>query len=158
MKMIEVFHSNCTGCRSCEMVCSLIHEQECSAAKSRIRIVRDEEFGNNVVSLCMQCADAPCMESCPSEALHRGRETGAVLVDGERCTGCAACIGACPLGALSLDREKTIVFKCDLCGGDPECVKWCNRGALVWSEVDPKAPDRVSRRRETVELLLHMSS
>ena len=158
MKLIEVSHSKCTGCRSCEMVCSLTHEQECSTAKSRIRIVRDEEYGNNVISLCMQCADASCMDSCPGEALHRHPETGAVLVYDELCIGCEACVEACPLGALSLNREKAVVFKCDLCGGDPECVKWCKRGALACTEVDAGAPERESLRTETVKLLSQVSS
>ena len=153
MRLIEVSHRRCTGCRSCEMVCSLAHEGECSAAKSRIKILRDEEFGNNVISLCLHCADAICIASCPNEALRRNPETGAVLVDDELCIGCEACVEVCILGALSLNPEKTVVFKCDLCGGDPECVKWCNRGALAFVETDVAATERESMRAETARLL-----
>ena len=156
MKLIEVIASNCVGCRLCEMVCSLVHEHECSTTKSRIRIFRDEEFGNNLISLCIQCADAYCIESCPVEALHRDEETGVVIVDDKLCNGCEACIEACPLGALFLDREKDIVFKCDLCGGDPECVKVCSREALIVKDVDPASPDRKSFMAETSKLLSQM--
>ena len=155
-RLIEVIHGNCTGCRLCEMVCSLYHEQECSAVKSRIRIVLDEEFGNHLVRLCMQCAEAYCVESCPTEALRRDEETGAVLVNNELCNGCEACIVACPLGAMSLDKERDIVFKCDLCGGDPECAKICNREALMVSEVELASPARKSFIEETSKLLLEM--
>ncbi len=156
MKLIEVYPSNCTGCRCCEMVCSLQHEQECSTAKSRIKVLRDEEFGNNLVSLCMQCAEAYCIESCPTEALRREEETGAVLVNNELCNGCEACVIACPLGAISLDMEKDIVFVCDLCGGYPECVKICNMEVLLVNEVDLASPARKSFIKETSKLLSKM--
>ena len=157
MKLIEVSHDNCTGCRSCEMVCSLTHEQECSTTKSRIRIVRDEEFGNNVISSCMHCAEARCMDTCATGALGRDPDTGAVLVDKDLCIGCEACVDACLVGALSMDRDKGVVFKCDLCGGDPECVKWCNREALVLQESDIASPARESSMLETAKLLSQLS-
>lgn len=156
MKLVEVSPSNCTGCRCCEMVCSLRHERECSTGKSRIKILRDEEFGNNLVSLCMQCPEAYCLGSCPTEALRRDEETGAVRVNNELCTGCEACVVACPLGAMSFDREKNTIFVCDLCEGDPECVKICDREALLVKEVELGSPARKSFIEETSNLLLKM--
>ena len=153
MKLIEISHSKCVGCRLCEMICSLSHEGECSTARSRIKIVRDEEFGNNLVSLCMQCAGSYCVESCPYDALSRDPETGGVLVDDELCDGCETCVDACPLGAISLDRQKDVVFKCDLCGGDPECVKFCSRGALTLKDTDITSPEREAFMAETGKLL-----
>ena len=154
MKLIQVISGNCTGCRLCEMVCSFCHEQECSTAMSRIRILRDEEFGNHLLQLCIQCADAPCIESCPVEgALYRDEETGVIVVNEEDCIGCEACIEACPLRALFLDKEKDIVFKCDLCGGDPECVKVCPVQALVLKEEDIASPARESFMEEASKLL-----
>ncbi|MBI2328424.1 MAG: 4Fe-4S dicluster domain-containing protein [Chloroflexi bacterium] len=153
MKLIEISHNNCVGCTLCEMVCSLFHEGECSNTKSRITIFRDEEFGNNLVSLCIQCADTYCVESCPSEALSRDPKTGAVLVDENACTGCEICVAVCPLGGISYDREKGIVFKCDLCGGDPQCVQFCSRKALTFKETDITAAERKSFMVATEKLL-----
>ena len=153
MKLIGVFHNKCVGCRLCEMVCSLVKEHECSTTKSRIRIIRDEEFGNNLVSLCIQCADAHCLESCAQGALSRVSETGVVLVDDELCNGCEACILACPISAISLDGEKNVVFKCDLCGGDPECIKVCSREALILNDVDLASQDRKNFMAKTSKLL-----
>jgi Fe-S-cluster-containing hydrogenase component 2 len=135
------------------MVCSLTHEHACSTTKSRIRILRDEEFGNNLISLCFQCEDARCMHSCPYEALSRSGRTGAVLVDDHLCNGCEACVIACPLGAISLDQEKKVAFKCDLCGGDPECVKVCAREALIEKDTDPASKERKSLLAETAKAL-----
>ena len=52
-----------------------------------------------------------------------------------------------------MDKEKNIVFKCDLCGGDPECVKTCSRGALILKDTDINSPDRKSFMAETSKLL-----
>jgi Fe-S-cluster-containing dehydrogenase component len=138
------------------MVCSLVQEGECGTAKSRIRIHRDEEFGNNLISVCIQCEEPYCVESCTLEALSRDNNTGIVTVDSELCTGCEICIDACPMGVIYLDKEKGIVFKCDLCGGDPECVKICSRDAILLEDIDPTSPQRKSLLEETAELLRQM--
>jgi len=115
--------------------------------------VRDEEFGNNLVSLCLQCAEGYCVESCPSGALNRDPETGVVHVDDMSCTGCETCIDACPLGAISFNPEREVVFKCDLCAGDPMCVKFCSRGALTLKDTEITAPERKALVAETEKLL-----
>lgn len=134
MKVMDWNPAICTGCTLCELVCSFVHKQECSLAMSRIRITKDREFGNHKALLCMQCIETHCVKSCPSEALHKDKETGAILVNRELCNGCEACVVACPMGGIHLDKEENIVFLCDLCGGDPECVKWCSREALTVKE------------------------
>ena len=153
MKLIEISHSSCVGCRLCMEICSLLKEGECSATKARIKIFRDEEFGSNLVSLCIQCPEEYCIKSCHDGALVRDPETGAVLVDESLCTSCQACVAACPVGGISFDTEKNIVFKCDLCGGDPECVKFCSREALVLKDTNFDSPDRRSFVRETGKLV-----
>jgi anaerobic carbon-monoxide dehydrogenase iron sulfur subunit len=150
--LIEVHPDNCRGCRLCEMACSFRHEQECSTAKSRIRILKDSAWAFDCPLLCIHCAEAPCIVSCPSEALSRNGITGAVAVDAESCVGCGECITACPLHALYLNGETGTVFKCDLCGGDPECVKWCSHNALVWKEVNLDAPERKAYLDKAVQM------
>ena len=153
VNLIEVHPENCVGCERCEMVCSFRHEGESSVAKSRIKVLHDpDRFDWDYPILCIQCAEAPCMESCPAGALHRAEVvgtmptlsvvSGTVVVDTNACTGCGNCITACPLHALSFDADKSVVFKCELCGGDPECVKWCDRGVLILREVDLDSPAR----------------
>ncbi len=153
MKLIEISHGNCVGCRMCEMICSLTHEGECGTTGSRIKILRDEEFGNNLVPVCTQCAEAPCAESCPVSALSRDLKTGAVLVDEKLCNGCQACIEACPIGAIYMNEQKGVAFKCDLCGGDPECVKFCTRKAITSRDSEIDTPIRKSFMAETKKRL-----
>lgn len=134
-KSIEVIPENCTGCQLCVMACSFHHEKECSVTKSCIKILSDGEWAFDFPLLCLQCEEATCVESCPNEVLYKDEATGAVLVHTEDCVGCGICIEACPFHALALDEEKAVIFKCDLCGGDPECVKWCSKGALIYKEI-----------------------
>ena len=44
------------------------------------------------------------------------------------------CMLACPFGNIHFDSTKLIIQKCDLCGGNPECVKVCIAGALQYEE------------------------
>ncbi len=149
MKLIEVSHNECVGCRLCEFVCSLVHENECSTSMSRIRIHRDEEFGNNVVSICMQCEESYCLASCAYGAVSVDEKTGALLIDSALCNGCEECLLTCPMGAIFLNSEKGVAFTCDLCHGDPECVKWCSRHTLTLKDTDITSPDRKSFMVET---------
>jgi len=151
--LIQVYPEYCVGCERCEMVCSFHHEGESSITKSRVRVLHDPvKLAWDHPLLCIQCAEAPCIKACPTGALYRAQVkgqmttlsvvSGVVVVDANACTGCGDCITACPIHALYLDEEKQVIFKCDLCGDDPECVKWCDRGALVRREVDLDSPFR----------------
>ena len=117
-------YEKCSGCRRCELVCSLHHEDWMWPEASRVRVFMPFP-GVEVPHLCAQCDDYPCVASCPVEALSVDENTTAVLIDREKCTSCSACIDACPGTVPFLhpgDNKATI---CDLCGGDPECVKCC---------------------------------
>jgi len=53
-----------------------------------------------------------------------------IVVDQDRCAGCWTCILVCPFGAMGYNSEKKKVFKCDLCEGDPQCVRFCEVKAV----------------------------
>ena len=125
----------CTGCRICEMVCSLAHEKTgINPKRSMIRIIDFPEKGITIPTACHFCQNAPCIESCPEFALSQNAETGVILVDEEKCTGCGLCVEACEFGAIFVHPEKNIAVVCDLCGGEPKCVKYCIQKALVFSK------------------------
>jgi Fe-S-cluster-containing hydrogenase component 2 len=87
--------SRCSGCRKCEIACSLHHENKIWPEASRVRVfmlVPGTEFPH----LCTQCEDYPCVKACPFKALAVNKETSAVTVNVDKCTGCGKCIDACP--------------------------------------------------------------
>lgn len=141
----------CTGCRACELACSFQCEGVFAPSKSRIRIVKMDEDGIDVPVGCEHCEDAVCMMVCPVKALSRDESTGAVLLDDEVCIGCKECMVVCPFGAIYYDEEKRVFFKCDLCGGDPECVKWCFTKAIEYThKVDGYVQKRERRYAEKI--------
>jgi len=54
--------------------------------------------------------------------------TGAILVDQEKCTACRKCIEACPGRIPFLHPKSGKATICNLCDGDPQCVKACHGG------------------------------
>ena len=116
----------CSGCRLCEIACTMKHEGRIWPEASRVRVFMLVP-GAEVPHLCAQCSDYPCVSSCPADALSVNDGTGAVIVDEEKCTSCGACIKACPGQVPHLHPEKGHALICDLCGGEPECAKVCER-------------------------------
>jgi carbon-monoxide dehydrogenase iron sulfur subunit len=135
----------CTGCRACEVACVVTHEGVFGRAASRIKVIKREPVGLDHPNVCRVCAHPPCVEACPVEALRqdgadRDRPTtGAVILWEEKCIGCGACVEACPFGAAGLHPQTELALICDLCGGDPACVKRCATGAIIYGEDGPQA-------------------
>ena len=123
-KMIAVTPSLCTGCIQCELVCSINKTGRASPLWSRIHIVKDFEKGSFLPIVCRQCNPAPCVDACPEEAVKKSADTGAVSIDEDLCIQCNSCVSACPFGAITIAPDDSILV-CDLCGGDPACVKFC---------------------------------
>jgi len=91
---------------------------------SRVRVFMPFP-GLEVPHLCAQCDNYPCVTSCPFKALSIDKNTTAVVVDREKCTSCGLCIKACPGTVPFLHPQDNKATICDLCGGNPECVKVC---------------------------------
>ncbi|MBW2058936.1 MAG: 4Fe-4S dicluster domain-containing protein [Deltaproteobacteria bacterium] len=130
-KVILVDIEKCTGCGRCTLVCSGLKEGVFAPSKSRIHLVNFAREGLSVPNVCFHCEEPACAEACPVEAISRNG-TGAVVVDRDACTGCGVCVEACPYGMIWLDDEG-LACKCDLCRGDPECVKVCQPGAIAFA-------------------------
>jgi len=124
----------CTGCRLCEMICSLWHEDKCGTSFSRVQVAQWGEIGVAIPVVCQSCKDPPCEKACPTTARQRVESTGAVITDPEVCVGCKSCVYACPFGAPAVHPESKKLMTCDLCSGEPQCVKVCNTGALRYTD------------------------
>lgn len=134
-KVLFVDPEKCTGCKVCEFICSLHHENEINPIKSRIQVISWEREGIEVPMVCQQCEDPPCEAACPTHAIYRDPQTGAMLIKEEACIGCRMCINVCPFGGSSIHPDTRKVIKCDLCQGEPECVEFCATKALEYITV-----------------------
>ncbi len=130
-KAIVPFQEICTGCRSCELACSIFHFGHINPKHSRISIFK-KGLANDLAVVCNQgirCKEE-CIASCPVECIKR--EELAVRIVKEDCIGCEACVEACPFDAIKM--VDAIAIKCDLCDGNPTCVKFCPLHAIKYTE------------------------
>jgi Fe-S-cluster-containing dehydrogenase component len=109
----------CWGCRTCEVAC----KQE-NRPSDGVKLIDVREDGPKVaagrldfsykVIRCRHCDEPPCIDACPADAITR-RSDGIVVLDSGSCTGCGACLGACPYHAIALDAKQGVAQKCNLC-------------------------------------------
>lgn len=132
----------CTGCGVCQIVCGLHHAKVCNPERSRIQVIDLKAGGRFLPLTCQHCEDAPCAAACPKEAIRLDSGQVRTLVDYDRCVGCRMCVFACPFGAMRFDADRGRPYKCDLCGGDPLCVAFCEPGALAFVPADRITDDR----------------
>jgi Fe-S-cluster-containing hydrogenase component 2 len=149
-RQLVVDVDKCTGCRMCEMACSLEKEGECGRIYSRIKVIKMEN-GTDVPIVCLQCEDAVCEDVCPAHAISKNMN-GTIIINYEMCVGCKMCLSLCPLGAISLDQKRKVV-KCDLCGGEPKCVMFCQPKALMFTKKNKI--DTIKRRSYAEKIYLH---
>jgi carbon-monoxide dehydrogenase iron sulfur subunit len=128
-RFLSVNPEKCVGCGICEFACSLEKEGVPNPIKSRIRIIRGPPF-IHLATTCRQCEDTPCIRACPKEALNQSKETGAILVNEQKCDGCTWCLEACAYGAIRYDPDADTVVICDLCDGNPKCKEMCPEEAI----------------------------
>jgi len=124
--MITLELAKCSGCSRCEVNCSFFHSGKIGRSGARIKVVKIEDIGIDYPVVCQQCQERYCTK-CPEKAIEVGA-LGQVIVSPTLCTACGACELMCPIGAIELYEEIPLV--CDLCGGDPRCVKACTLDAI----------------------------
>ena len=125
---IDIDAEKCSGCRICELICSLVHEKEFNPKRARIKVIKQDRIGLSIPTTCNQCKE--CIPSCPEDAIFWDTAMEIVRVDTGKCTSCGLCLDACELQVVHLDPVTDVALICDLCNGDPQCVKWCPTEAL----------------------------
>ncbi|MFZ1704819.1 MAG: 4Fe-4S dicluster domain-containing protein [Saprospiraceae bacterium] len=135
----------CIGCHACTTACKSEHQVPVGVNRTWVKQVEKGEFPNTrrlfSVMRCNHCTDAPCVEICPTEALHF-RKDGIVDFDKDRCIGCKSCMQACPYDALYIDPETHTAAKCNYCahridvGLEPSCVNVCPEHAIISGDME----------------------
>lgn len=113
----------CINCGTCDSVCDQYAVD--------VFTFEDGADSLSVPITCMQCEDAACMDVCPSGAIYRD-DNSTVLVNQVKCIGCKLCTSACPFGNIEYNYSVKKILKCDLCEGNPDCVKFCPTQAIVF--------------------------
>lgn len=153
LSMIVVDYAECTGCRTCETVCSAFNHQQTINGETlnglgNPDLANIRVYGYNpdvdIPTVCAMCPDSPCIESCPVDpdprtgrrALYREEKGLTIRSDAERCIACGSCAETCRVGAIipNVETDKPERM-CTLCDGDPQCVKYCPYGALTHTDV-----------------------
>jgi len=152
----------CIGCHACTVACKSEHDVAIGVNRTWVKQVEKGTYPNTrrvfSVMRCNHCTDAPCVEICPTEALHI-REDGIVDFDNERCIGCKSCMQACPYDALYIDPDTNTAAKCNYCahridvGLEPACVNVCPEHAIISGDMenpDSEISQLLSREQVTV--------
>ena len=100
-----------------------------------IRIV---EGRAKLAGVCNICSSWPCAAKCPTQAIQVVAQGAGTRIDPQKCIGCGLCLAACPPGNIWMNLERGYAVKCDLCGGDPECVKACPYDAIDFEIILPQ--------------------
>jgi phenylglyoxylate dehydrogenase beta subunit len=120
----------CDGCMDCVSTCAAIKGDGAGldTLNARIQIVPGDVGFE--LALCRQCGDPNCAANCPAGALTKNAGSGIIDWDETKCVDCLLCTVGCAYGGIVDNAVARHVVKCDLCGGDPACVKACGKGAL----------------------------
>jgi Fe-S-cluster-containing hydrogenase component 2 len=173
LTMIVVDYSKCTGCRTCETVCSAFNHQQ-TVNGEILNGLGNPDLANirvyaynpdvDIPAVCAMCPDSPCIEACPVDpdsktgwkALYREEKNQTIKNDPERCLACGSCAEACRVGVIIPNAETDIPERmCTLCGGDPQCVKYCPFGALTQVNVDTSQKFYAMKPEQIAEKLIH---
>lgn len=150
----------CIACQACTMACSMENVSPEGQFRTVVATyVVTEPSGNTGLAvlprLCNHCEEPPCIPVCPVGATFK-RKDGIVLVDGDRCVGCAYCVQACPYDARFVNHHTGKADKCTFCshrveaGLLPACVETCVGGARIFGDIN-NPQSEISRRLTVAE-------
>ena len=149
VKVLVPVPEKCSGCGLCVMACTVTHGQGLTPARANLRLEK-RCIDLDLVVVCAhgEGCELECIESCPADAIAVA-PTGAILIDYNACIACGSCGRACPFHVIWFDEGEK-AWKCDLCDGEPACVKYCKLEAIEYRDATSKDFDLIRSRTEEV--------
>jgi Fe-S-cluster-containing dehydrogenase component len=152
----------CVGCNACVIACKEENGLPPGAFRDWITTETKGVFPHLKQEIrserCNHCSKPPCVRVCPTGASHVNGG-GTVQVSPTKCTGCSACITACPYDARFMN-PKGYADKCTFClhrvkrGVEPACVAACPTRALTFGDLnDPASPVARALRERPYKVL-----
>ena len=136
----------CIGCGDCVVACKTENKVPEGLNRDWIVEATNGTYPNLTTEFrserCNHCSNATCVTLCPTGASHQWKDTNIVLVDADKCTGCKACIAACPYDARLVMHPDGYVDKCTFChhrveqGLNPACVSSCPTRCMHFGSLD----------------------
>ena len=155
MGVLMIAPEHCTNCHSCELACSLFHEEEFNPDSCPSR---GENLGRKT-SLRRSCAcSARKRAAWPYAPRARSRKTRrpAHVWSIDRSASSAECVSRFARSDGNFfDTRGHKILKCDLCGGDPQCATVCPSGAIVHGE---RSTVNVAKRLQSAAKLKAIAS
>jgi formate dehydrogenase iron-sulfur subunit len=170
----------CIGCKACEVACK--EWNQLPSTNGGINTLSGDSYDNTrrldgihwrhvkfieqftdtrqdgrwllMSDVCKHCAQAPCLEVCPTGAITR-TEFDTVVIQSDACNGCRDCISACPFGVIEVNPVSGTAQKCTLCydrlhvGMEPACSKACPTQSIQFGKIS----DLRNRAQKRVEQL-----
>ena len=134
----------CIECRACESACKQWNGLEPGIQFRKVRTFEKGKYPSVKTQAlswaCNHCDRPYCLLVCPTQAIYRRAEDGAVLIDAEKCVGCRFCQLFCPYDAPVFNPKTKKMMKCTMCvdrldaGLKPACATLCPTGALQFVE------------------------
>jgi Fe-S-cluster-containing dehydrogenase component len=136
------------GCQACVLACKAENKLPENGFRDWLVFETAGKFPDLTMEIrserCHHCENAPCVTACPTGASHVSTG-GTVLVEHGKCTGCKACMAACPYDARFIHPDG-YADKCTFCihrvenGELPACVEICPTKALTFGDLaDPES-------------------
>jgi tetrathionate reductase subunit B len=140
--------AKCIGCQACTVSCIFENAVPPGSFRTIVSTYEVQEGDQAAMvmlpRLCNHCAEAPCIPVCPVGATYQ-QPDGIVVVDADKCVGCAYCVQACPYDARFINASTQKADKCTFCahrgeaGLLPACVESCVGGARIFGDLDDPA-------------------
>jgi len=83
---LKFYEEDCSGCHSCEVACK--QEHGLGVGPRVVRVIEKAPYFKPL--FCHHCKEPDCALACPEDAITKDPETGVVLHDNDKCTGCNA--------------------------------------------------------------------